>query len=61
VRGRGRPCRTQRGHTSAILRGRRKPNGKTIARLCAALALVQTVSVDVEGEAIARAEASLKK
>jgi hypothetical protein len=43
------------------MRGRRKPNGKTIARLCAALALVQTVSVDVERDAIVRAEAVKKK
>ena len=32
------------GHTSKILCGLRKPSAETIARLCAALGLVQTVT-----------------
>jgi len=36
------------GHTSKILCGLRKPSGETRDRLCAALGLLQSVSVDIE-------------
>jgi hypothetical protein len=49
------------GHTSKILCGKRKPKGETIASLCAALALSQSVSVDMEREAVLRAEATKRK
>jgi hypothetical protein len=49
------------GHTSKILRGVKKPTGETRDRLCAALALAQGVSIDVEREALLRAEAAKKK
>jgi hypothetical protein len=35
------------GHTSKILCGLRKPSGETRDRLCAALRLLQSVSVDI--------------
>jgi hypothetical protein len=49
------------GHLAKILCGMRKPSGETIARLCAALALVQSVSVDVDREALLRAGPVKKK
>lgn len=49
------------GHTSKILRGVKKPTGETRDRLCAALALAQGVSIDVEREAMLRAGAAKKK
>jgi hypothetical protein len=49
------------GYTSKILRGVKKPTGETRDRLCAALALAQGVSIDVEREALLRAEAAKKK
>jgi hypothetical protein len=48
------------GHTSKILRGVKKPTGETRDRLCAALALAQGISVDVEREATLRADAAKK-
>src|ERR1700738_3534825 len=44
------------GHTSKILCGDRKATGETRDRLCNALALAQGVSIDVEREAMLRAE-----
>jgi hypothetical protein len=36
------------GHTSKILCGLRKPSGETRDRLCAALGLLQSVSVEID-------------
>lgn len=49
------------GHTSKILRGTKKAAGETRDRLCAALGLVQGVSVDVARQEMLRAEATKKK
>lgn len=49
------------GHLSKILRGVKKPSAVTIARLCAALGLVESVSIDVERDAVLRTESVRKK
>lgn len=49
------------GHTAKILRGSKKAAGQTRDRLCVALGLVQSVSIDVDRDAALRCGVTRKK